>query len=113
MARIVREEPLVERARQLRHTLVQGRDSRFYRVITFKLYDLEPAPEFHRFETNVQECEENGTFRVLVQPLLKRFYRQEHAVKFHAELLEHFDSVLNLQAGESEHAKSGESEAAH
>lgn len=98
--------------RQLRHTFVQGRDGRHFRVVTFQLYDFEPAPEFHRYETNVQECDERGRWRMLQQPLLKRFYREENARKFHEQLLEHFDAVLNIPEPAAGHAKE-KSEAAH
>ncbi len=105
MANIIREEDLVEQARQLRHTFVQGRDGRHFRVITFKLYEFEVPQEFHRFETNVQECDDRAKYQVLVQPLLKRFYREDHALKFHEQLLEHFDRVLKIPEPKTEEKK--------
>ena len=105
MAKIIREEPPKKHARQIRHTFVQGQDGKHYKVITFGLYDWEPEPEFHRFETNVQECDERGKWRVLVQPLLKRFFKQEHAEKFHDQLLQHFDQVLKLPVPKVEKKK--------
>ena len=115
MAKVLREETPAARARQLRHTLVQARDGRHFRVLTFKLYDADPPLEFHRYETNVQECDERGKFRVLVQPLLKRFYREEHALRFHEQLLQHFDRVLGIREEAEGHKtdESSEAPAAH
>ena len=58
--KILQELPLVQRARQLRHTFVQGRDEKYYKILTFKLYDFKPSPEFATHETNVEEVNERG-----------------------------------------------------
>jgi hypothetical protein len=86
--KILQELPLVTRARQLRHTYVQGLDEKHYKVLTFKLYDFKSPPEFATHETNVEEVNANGGRTVLVQPLIKRFFREDEAMAFHQELLE-------------------------
>ncbi|MHC4607040.1 MAG: hypothetical protein ACYTAF_08880, partial [Planctomycetota bacterium] len=96
MAQVVKEEQAIEQARQLRRTLVQARDGKHFRVLTFRIYDEEPRPEFHRFETSVSECDENGKFRVLIQPLIKRFFREDEARTFHDEVLKDFDALLKI-----------------
>jgi hypothetical protein len=106
--KILQELPLVARARQLRHTFVQGADEKHYKVITFKLYDFKVAPEFATHEVNVEEVNENGGRTVLVQPLIKRFFREEEAVAFHQEVLETFDALLNLKAPEKKEHKAAE-----
>ena len=105
--KILQELPLVERARQLRHTFVQGLDGKYYKVLTFKLYDFHSAPEFATHETNVEEVNERGGRTVLVQPLIKRFFREDEALAFHQELLEKFDETLRLKAPENKEAKAG------
>jgi len=103
--KILQELPLVARARQLRHTYVQGVDEKHYKVLTFKLYDFKAPPEFATHETNVEETNEQGGRTVLVQPLIKRFFREEEAVAFHQELLEKFDETLRLKAPEKKEEK--------
>jgi hypothetical protein len=103
--RLIQELPLVARARQLRHTFVQGADEKHYKILTFKLYDFKSPPEFATHETNVEEVNERGGRTVLVQPLLKRFFHEEEALAFHSELLEKFDEVLRLKAPEKKEAK--------
>ena len=103
--KILQELPLVERARQLRHTFVQGLDEKYYKVLTFKLYDFNPPPEFATHETNVEEVNERGGRTVLVQPLIKRFFREDEAMAFHQELMEKFDEILRLKALEKKEAK--------
>jgi len=103
--KILQELPLVARARQLRHTYVQGLDEKHYKVLTFKLYDFKAPPEFPTHETNVEETNEQGGRTVLVQPLIKRFFREEEAVAFHQELLEKFDETLRLKAPEKKEEK--------
>jgi len=107
------ELPLVTRARQLRHTFVQGADEKYYKVLTFRLYDFKAPPEFATHETNVEEVNEKGARLVLVQPLLKRFFREEEAVAFHHELLEKFDEILNLKPPEKKEHKPAEKAAGH
>jgi len=103
--KILQELPLVERARQLRHTFVEGLDGKHYKILTFALYDFKPPPEFATHETNVEETKENGGRQVLVQPLIKRFFREDEAMAFHQELLEKFDETLRLKAPEKKEAK--------
>ena len=106
--KILQELPLVERARQLRHTFVQGLDGKHYKILTFKLYDFYSPPEFATHETNVEETNERGGRTVLVQPLIKRFFREEEATAFHQEVLETFDALLNLKAPEKKEHKAAE-----
>ncbi|MBV8881342.1 MAG: hypothetical protein JO332_15355 [Planctomycetaceae bacterium] len=103
--KILQELPLVARARQLRHTYVQGLDEKHYKVLTFKLYDFKASPEFATHETNVEEVNERGGRTVLIQPLIKRFFREEEAMAFHQELLEKFDETLRLKAPEKKEEK--------
>lgn len=103
--KILQELPLVERARQLRHTYVLGADEKRYKVLTFKLYGFKSSPEFSTHETNVEEVNANGGRTVLVQPLIKRFFREEEAVAFHQELLEKFDETLRLKPPEKKEEK--------
>ena len=84
-------------SRQLRHHFVQGRDSRFYKVLTFQLYDRQPPREFPNFEVNIQKVFENGSFKELVVPYLKRFFKKEEALIHHDSLLEKMDELLNLE----------------
>jgi hypothetical protein len=107
--KILQELPLVARARQLRHTYVEGLDGKKYKVITFALYDFKAPPEFATHETNVEETNDHGGRTVLVQPLIKRFFREDEAIAFHQELLESFDQTLRLKAPE----KKEEKKAAH
>ena len=109
--KILQELPLVARARQLRHTYVQGLDEKHYKVLTFKLYDFKAPPEFATHETNVEEVNDQGGRTVLIQPLIKRFFREEEAVAFHQELLEKFDETLRLKAPEKKEEKAAK--AAH
>ena len=106
--RILQELPLVARARQLRHTFVQGADEKHYKVLTFRLYEFAAPPEFATHETNVEEVNEKGARTVLVQPLLKRFFREDEAVAFHQELLEKFDELLRLKPPEKKEHKLAE-----
>ena len=96
------------RARQLRHTFVLGADEKHYKVITFKLYDFKVAPEFATHEVSVEEVNANGGRTVLIQPLIKRFFREEEATAFHQEVLDSFDQRLNLKAPEKKEAKAAE-----
>jgi hypothetical protein len=98
--RILQELPLVARARQLRHTFVQGADEKYYKILTFRLYDFKVPPEFATHETNVEEVNEKGARYVLVQPLIKRFFSEKEALDFHQALLDDFDRILNLKAPE-------------
>lgn len=106
--KILQELPLVARARQLRHTFVTGADEKHYKVITFKLYDFKVSPEFATHEVNVEEVNANGGRTVLVQPLIKRFFQEREALDFHQEVLETFDTLLNLKAPEKKEHKAAE-----
>ena len=103
--KILQELPLVARARQLRHTFVQGADEKHYKIITFALYDFKPSPEFATHETNVEETNEKGGRTVLVQPLIKRFFNEAEALAFHQTLIETFDQALRLKAPEKKEHK--------
>jgi hypothetical protein len=103
--KLIQELPLVAQARQLRHTFVEGADGKHYKILTFALYGFAVPPEFATHETNVEEVNERGGRTVLVQPLLKRFFRQEEALAFHSELLEKFDEILRLKAPEKKEHK--------
>jgi hypothetical protein len=50
---------------------------------------------------------ERGGRTVLIQPLIKRFFREDEAMAFHQELLEKFDETLRLKAPEKKEAKAG------
>jgi hypothetical protein len=106
--KVLQELPLVARARQLRHTFVLGADEKHYKVITFKLYDFKPAPEFATHEVSVEEVNANGGRTVLIQPLIKRFFREEEATAFHQEVIDGFDRILNLKAPEKKETKAAE-----
>jgi len=105
--KILQELPLVPIARQLRHTFVEGADEKRYKILTFRLYDFKVAPEFATHEVNVEETNPNGGRTTLVQPLIKRFFREDEALAFHQELIETFDAALNLKAPEKKEAKAG------
>ncbi|MBI4564648.1 MAG: hypothetical protein HY716_08170 [Planctomycetes bacterium] len=92
--------------RQLRHTWVQGRDGKSYKILTLQLYDTPPPLEFPNWEVSVVEVNEHGAFRTLVQPLLKRFFEKNRALDFHDRLLDTFDEFLKLpEAKKEEHKK--------
>lgn len=105
--KLLQELPLVPRARQMRHTFVQGRDNNYYKILTFRLYDKTPPPEFPNWETNVEQVDERGARRVLVQPLMRRFFNKDEAVAFHQRLFDHFDEMMHLPEPEppKEHKK--------
>lgn len=111
--KILQELPLVAQARQLRHTFVLGADEKHYKVLTFRLYDFKVSAEFATHETNVEEVNANGGRTVLVQPHIKRFFREEEAVAWHQELLERFDEFLRLKAPEKKEHKPAEKAAGH
>ncbi len=111
--KILQELSLVARARQLRHTFVQGADEKHYKVLTFRLYDFAAPPEFATHETNVEEVNEKGARLVLVQPLLKRFFSEAEATAYHQELLEKFDEILRLKAPEKKEHKPAEKAGGH
>lgn len=100
-------------ARQLRHTQVQGRDDKFYKILTQQLYDRQPPPEFANFETVVNEVDEQGRYFVLVMPHLKRFMTREEALKHHEDLLDNFDERLQLPVKTEKHAPKAETGAEH
>ena len=97
------EELKAEFARQLRHTWVEGRDKKNYKILTLQLYDVQPPSEFPNWEVNVEETDDRGKRRVLVQPLLKRFFDRKLALEFHQKLLETFDDFLKLPEPKEEH----------
>ena len=97
------EELKPEFGRQLRHTWVTGRDRKNYKILTLQLYDAPPPPEFPNWEVNVEETDERGKRRVLVQPVLKRFFDRKLALEFHQKLLETFDDFLKLVEPKEEH----------
>ncbi len=101
----------LKHTRQLRHTFVQGRDGNYYKILTFQLYDMPPPSEFANYEVNVQLVDENGRFKELVVPYLKRFKIKDDALKLHDVLLKDFDNILKLEAPKEE--KHEEKEAAH
>ncbi len=101
------EELKLEHPLQLRHTFLKARDEKHYKVITIQLYDRQPAEEFPNWEVNVQEVEANGKWRVLLQPVLKRFFDKRKALEYHQALLESFDDALKL----TEPVKKGEHKA--
>jgi len=94
--------------RQLRHTMVRGRDGRCYKVLTHQLYDRTPPPEFHNFEVNVQQVQENGGFKELNVPFYQRFYDKAKAMQAHDRLLEKFDDTLALEAPAGGHKEKEE-----
>ena len=93
--KVIEELPLGHK-RQLRHTLVLGGDEKHYKIYTFQLYDTEPPAEFPNFEVNVQECDPDGTFKVLVQPFMKRFFKKGLAIDLHQQLLDNFDEMVKI-----------------
>ena len=99
-------------ARQIRNTLIQARNGKYYKILSHQLYDREPAPEFHNFEVNVQEVDERGKFRELIVPYYRRYYSKEEALAHHQSLLETFDETLTIEEPKVEHKKEKE-EAAH
>jgi hypothetical protein len=105
------EELAPEFDRQLKHTWVQGRDEKGYKVLTLQLYDKQPPPEFANWEVSVVEVDDRGKIRTLVQPVLKRFFDKKVALDYHQRLLESFDDTLKLaEAKKEEHKKPGHAE---
>ena len=90
------EEMKAEFDRQLRHTWVVGRDAQNYKILTLQLYDFTPPPEFPNWEVSVEQVDERGKRRVLVLPVLKRFFDKRLAIEFHQQLMESFDDFLKL-----------------
>lgn len=97
--KVIKEIP-PKHSRQLKHTMVQGRDGKFYKILTQQLYERQPRGEFSNFETNVQEVEENGSYKVLFTPFLKRFATKEEAIAMHERILDDFDNILKLKEPE-------------
>lgn len=94
---LVREEtPLWNR--QLRMTLVQGVDTKYYLVTTIKYYSFDVIDGRANYEVNVTEVDDKGNFRVLVQPHRKIFIEREPTEKHHAFVLDNFDTFLKLNA---------------
>jgi hypothetical protein len=84
--------------RQLRHTMVKGIDTKHYKILTLQLYPSEPPPEFHNFEVNVQRVDEDGTYKELIVPYFRRFYKKDEALEHHEKLLTKLDETLELEA---------------
>ncbi len=101
--KLLQELPLVDRARQLRHTFVQGKDGKHYKILTFQLYEKPPPREFPNWETNVEEVNEKGARFVLMQPLIRRFFDQAEALAFHQTLVDTFDETLKLKEPDPKH----------
>ncbi len=97
------EELKPEFAGQLRHTWVQARDHNHYKVQTLQLYNFTPPPEFPNWEVSVEQVDERGKRRVLVLPVLKRFFDKRLAAEFHQRLLEEFDEFLKIPEPKEEH----------
>lgn len=95
--RIIEELAPDGNARKLRHTFAQGADKNYYKILTFKLYDMEPGPEFAKFEVNVQRVNENGSFNALVVPHYKRFMTSKEALDYHQYLLDNFEKILGIK----------------
>lgn len=94
---LVREEtPLWNR--QLRATLVQGVDTKYYLVTTIKYYSFDVVDGRANYEVSVTEVDAKGNFKVLVQPHRKTFIEKEPSVKHHQYVLDNFDSLLKLEA---------------
>lgn len=78
--------------------MVRGRDGKCYKILTYRLYDRPPPPEFQNFELNVQLVQEDGGFQELFVPYFRRFFDQAKALEAHERLLAHFDDTLELEA---------------
>lgn len=102
--KVVREIPS-KYTRQLKHTLVQARNGKHYQILTHQLYDRTPPPEFHNFEVNVQEVNDQGKFRELIVPYYRRYYSKDEALAHHQFLLETFDETLAIEEAKVEHKK--------
>ena len=68
--RLIQELPLVARARQLRHTFVQGADEKHYKILTFKLYDFKSPPEFATHDARSQNYK--SAYAMVAEEMLKR-----------------------------------------
>ena len=93
--KIISETP-PKYSRQLRHTIVEGGNGKFYAILTQQLYDRQPHPEFPNYEVAVNETDINGKFKVLVGIYLKRFCAKEDAVATYQKILDNFDELLNI-----------------
>lgn len=89
--------------RHARHTLVQGLDGKHYKVFTFQLYDMPPPKEFPTHEVSVHEVNADGSWSVLIQLYLKRFFDKAGALEDHERLLKEFDKVFGLKVPEPKH----------
>lgn len=104
--RIIKDLEL-DHKKKLKHTFVQGADGNYYKILTFKLYEIDTGPEFARYEVNIQQVDENTTFRKLIVPHFSRFMTAEEALAYHQKVLDNFDSILQLKSPETkEHKKS-------
>lgn len=112
MARVVEQIP-PGNPRHLKHTLVQARDGRYFKILTYRLYERTPPAEFQNFEVNVMECDSRGKFRELNVPYFRRFFRAEDAIRFHDELLGKFDETLEIPEPKEHGKKEEKEDAAH
>lgn len=93
--KILGEEPLRHK-RQLRETSVQGRDGKYFRVVSIRLYDQDPPAEFPNFEVTAYEVDEKGKRYSLTTHYLKRFMSETDARKNHDNLIADFDNLLGI-----------------
>jgi hypothetical protein len=99
--------------RQIRHTFIQARNGKYYKILTHQLYERTPPAEFHNFEVNVQEVDARGKYRELIVPYYRRYYSKDEALAHHQYLLENFDEALSIEEPKAEHKKEEKEEAAH
>lgn len=94
--KLIKELPLQRQTKDFRHTLVQGRDGKFYTVTSWALYDRQVADWHENFEVMVNETKEDGTWDVTNGVYMKRFKTKDDAVEHHTWLLARFDETLKL-----------------
>ena len=94
--KLIKDLPLLRPQKDIRHSLVQGRDAKFYTVTSWSLYDRQAADWHENFEVMVNETQEDGSWDVLNGVYLKRFKTREEALAHHVWLIAHFDQTLNL-----------------
>ncbi|MBI4242757.1 MAG: hypothetical protein HY606_01600 [Planctomycetes bacterium] len=107
--RIIKELD-ADNIKKFRHTFIQGQDNKNYKILTFKLYDIETGPEFPKFEVNVQQVKEDWTFDRLIVPHYCRFISKEAALDYHRVLLDKFDEILGLKSLQPQHHKESEAD---
>lgn len=89
-----------DNSKKLKHTLVQATDEHFYKILTFKLYEIETGPEFSQYEVNIQQVEQDETFTKLVVPHFRRFMTKQEALDYHQEVLDKFEQLLGIKPKE-------------